>query len=59
MLALVCGLGVAVVGYLTTTARARATAAAILTEPASGIATTTGTAASGATTGTATAATDV
>jgi hypothetical protein len=35
MLALVCGLGVAVVGYLTTTARARATAAAVLTEPAS------------------------
>jgi len=34
MLALVCGLGIAVVGYLTTTARAQATAAAVLTEPA-------------------------
>jgi EmrB/QacA subfamily drug resistance transporter len=54
MLALVCGLGVAVVGYLTTTARARATAAAILTEPASGaIASGTATAS-----GTAAAATD-
>ena len=54
MLALACGLGIAVVGYLTTTARAQATAAAILTEPASGaIASGTATAS-----GTAAAATD-
>ena len=34
LLALFCGLGIAVVGYLTTTARAQATAAAVLTDPA-------------------------
>jgi EmrB/QacA subfamily drug resistance transporter len=33
LLALFCGLGIAVVGYLTTTARAQATAAAVLTDP--------------------------
>jgi DHA2 family methylenomycin A resistance protein-like MFS transporter len=42
-LALVCGLGVAVVGYLTTTARAHASAAAVLTEPATATAVTTAT----------------